>query len=180
VSGARIDGSRLVSTVLPEPSGPIINLAAANFPGALGRLLSAYIFKVLQLAEQCCRRNTKWLAPDVTDLAVEQLDHTKERTDRVDVDPFYDRSLGGVGQVRIRLGIFFSRARTATGNVPGRGRTLPTRPSSPTIKKRRTSLTLNAHRRRECRSAIGRSNPEPSFLRSAGARLMVMCVEGMR
>ena len=60
VSGARIDGKRLVSFVLPEPGGPIMRIlwlpACGNFESARGGLLTAHIFEVegevLQLAEK--------------------------------------------------------------------------------------------------------------------------------
>src|SRR3954453_6150932 len=80
---------------------------------------------------------------------------------------------------RIRLEMFFSRAITAMGKTPGTGRTLPVSPSSPTSRYWPRSVTRSAPYAPRIPIAMGRSNPEPSFLRSAGARLMVIWVGGI-
>ncbi len=52
---------------------------------------------------------------------VEQLDDIEQRRDGIDVDAFDDGGFAALAAGRIRLGIFFSRARMATGSMPGDG-----------------------------------------------------------
>ena len=79
----------------------------------------------------------------------------------------------------IRFLIPFARAATAIGSIPCTARSVPSSPSSPTSRKSLRSLMCSAPYAPRIPIAIGRSNPDPSFFRSAGARLIVIRVGGI-
>ena len=127
----------------------VVTACGGDFEGALGGLLSTDIFEVdgevLEFAEDRFGRDATGFALHCAEhLRVEQLEQVKERGDGVDVDAFDDGGLGSIGCGQDQIGNVFSRARMATGRIPGTGRTLPSRPSSPTMRKRETSLTCRA------------------------------------
>ena len=54
--------------------------------------------------------------------------HLEQRGNRIDVHSLDHGGFGALAAGRMRLGMSFSRARMATGNMPGTARTLPSSP----------------------------------------------------
>jgi len=81
----------------------IVAAGRGHFKRALGRLLPAHVFevhgKVLQLTQQRLGRYSIRLALNGTHhRGVEQLQHVKQRRDRVHIHTFHNRCLGGIGR----------------------------------------------------------------------------------
>ncbi len=113
VSGARIEGSRLASMVLPEPGGPIIRMlwlpAAATSRARLAvcwpRTSLEVHGEVLQLAQQRFSGDAVGLAlDDAHHRRVEQLQHIQQRGGGIDVDALHHGGLGGVGGGQNQVG----------------------------------------------------------------------------
>jgi len=75
--------------------------------------------------------------------------------------------------------IFLPRASMAMGKAPLTPRIPPSSESSPTNRQSEISFFVRPPYAPTMPRAIGKSNPDPSFLMSAGTRLIVICVGGM-
>ena len=189
VSGARIDGSRLASIVLPEPGGPIIRMlwlpAAAT---SSARLAVCCPRTSLKSTAKCCsspssssvdtRYGSRW--NHAHQRAVQQLQHVQQRRDRVDVHALHHRSLGRVGRRQNQVGNPFFARQHGHGQHARHRTHAAVQPQFAHQQKAAQVAHLQRAVSAQDADGDGRSKPEPSFFRSAGARLMVMCVGGIR
>ena len=180
-------GSRFASIVLPLPGGPIIKMlcppaaatSSARFAVCWPRtsLKSNGNISVSCSNSNACTRNGG--ADNVPKLSAFSSSRTSfsVRTGKTST-PSTTAASRAFAAGTINLRIPWSRASTAIGSTPGTARTAPSKPSSPIIRKPLSSRACSAPYAPRMPTAIGKSNPDPSFFRSAGARLTVIRVVG--
>ena len=174
VSGGRIPANRLASIVLPEPGRSnekdIMSAARGDFEGAFCGGLAANVAKIRRGRGF---RDAVSIGGNRRELlgAGKQGDNLGEAPDSVNVHALDDRGFGGIFGRHDEIRDALLPAQTATESAPRTGRIAPSSDSSP------SEMWWSRPRRPmapRIPSAIGRSNPAPSFRTFAGARLMVM------
>ena len=184
VSGGRMPETRLASMVLPEPGGPIIRMLCPP----------AQAISSARLAVNCPRTSLKSaaplsaVAPSICEVSTvsgkiplplfSKLTTSISDFTGYTFTPLTTAASRALTSGTIRLAIFFARAAMAIGSAPRTPRMPPSSDSSPTITNSGSSFFTRPPYAPRIPMAMGRSKPEPSFLMSAGARLMVICVSG--
>ena len=183
----RMPGRRRASMVLPDPGGPMSRMlcapAAATSSARFAPACPRTSAKSASSRMAAARYRAGSTAAGASGASPARCRHTSASEPAPSTEiPATTAASGTLGNGTMSAAAPDARAARAMGSAPRIGRRSPSRPSSPATTVRRplpsSSDAGNCSLAMSTPSAIGRSNAEPCFGTSAGARLTVIRLSG--
>ncbi len=172
--GGRIEGKWRANNVFPEPGGPTSSTlwppAAAISKARLACSCPAMSLKsqLLTVADRGCAGGvTVELSPSSARCSNERLPAATRESPCTNIA---SRMLAS-GTTNSNLAFF---AKRAIGNAPGMGRIAPSSDSSPAKTRPTIADAFSCPEATKSPTAMGKSKPDPSLRKSAGAKLTVI------